>query len=158
MSRGSVIPQLFLTSIRERYPELYQTAIHHLGKLYVLNYLTTLNVQAIVFGINVSRFIMVVICQLYLVNLGSHSKMLKTLLHVSHHQKIDHSFTRIVKKQSSSKWVIFILFIENKNCEITQINNFSAHRSTWADIDYRRWRYHKSGYNQRYFRWQYYDF
>ncbi|KAF1761709.1 hypothetical protein GCK72_009965 [Caenorhabditis remanei] len=31
VSRGSVIPQLFLTSIRERYPDLYQTAIHHLG-------------------------------------------------------------------------------------------------------------------------------
>lgn len=31
VSRGSVIPQLFLTSIRERYPDLYETAIHHLG-------------------------------------------------------------------------------------------------------------------------------
>ncbi|CAI2347734.1 unnamed protein product [Caenorhabditis sp. 36 PRJEB53466] len=32
VSRGSVIPQLFLTSIRERYPDLYEPAIHHLGK------------------------------------------------------------------------------------------------------------------------------
>uniref|UniRef100_A0A1I7U3D5 DSBA domain-containing protein n=1 Tax=Caenorhabditis tropicalis TaxID=1561998 RepID=A0A1I7U3D5_9PELO len=32
VSRGSVVPQLFLTSIRERYPDLYEPAIHHLGK------------------------------------------------------------------------------------------------------------------------------
>ncbi|PIC12406.1 hypothetical protein B9Z55_028431 [Caenorhabditis nigoni] len=31
ISRGSVVPQLFLTSIRERYPDLYEPAIHHLG-------------------------------------------------------------------------------------------------------------------------------
>uniref|UniRef100_A0A8R1ID64 Uncharacterized protein n=1 Tax=Caenorhabditis japonica TaxID=281687 RepID=A0A8R1ID64_CAEJA len=30
--RGSIIPQLYLTAIRERYPDLYEPAIHHLGK------------------------------------------------------------------------------------------------------------------------------
>uniref|UniRef100_A0A8R1DPN7 DSBA-like thioredoxin domain-containing protein n=1 Tax=Caenorhabditis japonica TaxID=281687 RepID=A0A8R1DPN7_CAEJA len=32
MRRGSIIPQLYLTAIRERYPDLYEPAIHHLGK------------------------------------------------------------------------------------------------------------------------------